>query len=143
MVTRLHTSRLHTPRNHFRRTNMVLYRLIRASVEAGIFCTIFAVGNMVAFGKTFYPETMLADIALDIVAMPRTHLCGMLAFPIGRIYTNVSIPHSYLHSYLSIKNQTSHLLDSYGLFKHAGSAERYFGRTTNGVYLFPLCISRV
>ena len=85
MVTCLYASR--TP---FRQTNTVVYRLIRESAEAGIFCTIFAVGDMIACRKTFFLETMLADIALYIVAMPRTHLAGMLAFPIGCIYTNVS-----------------------------------------------------
>ena len=36
-------------------------------------------------------RTMLADLALYIVAMPQSNLFGMFAFPIGRIYTNVSI----------------------------------------------------
>ena len=134
MVTRLYTSR-----TRFRQTNTVIYRLIRASVETGIFCTIFAMGDMISFRKTSFLETMLANLALYIVAMPRSHLCGMFVFPIGRIYTNVSI----FQSFLSANDETSDLLDSYGLFKHAGEVERYVGRTTSGLFLFPLLISRV
>ena len=130
---------LYTALSPFQQTNTVIYRLMRASIQAGIFCTIFAMGDMISFRKTFFLETMLADLALYIVAMPRTHLCGMFSFPIGRVYTNVSV----FRSYLSTKDETSYLLDTYGLFKQAGSVERYFGRTTNGFFLFPLLISRV
>jgi hypothetical protein len=82
---------------------------------------------------------MLADLALYIVAMPRSNLFGMFAFPIGRIYTNVSI----FQSYLSANDETSHLLDSYGLFKHARSVERYIGRTAVGLFPFPPLITCV
>ena len=116
MVTRLYTSR-----TSFRQTNTVIYRLIRASVQTGIFCTVFAMGDMISFRKTPFLETMHADLVLYIVAMPRNNLFGMFAFPIGRIYTNVSI----FQSFLGAKYETSDLLDSYGLFKHAGSVERY------------------
>ena len=81
---------------------------------------------------------MFTDIASYIVAMPRSNLFGMFAFPIGRIYTNVSI----FQSYLSAKDETYDLLDSYGLFKHTGSVERYLGRTT-GLFLFPPLITWV
>ncbi|KAF8737899.1 hypothetical protein AX14_012270 [Amanita brunnescens Koide BX004] len=66
MVTRLYTSR-----TSYRQTNTVIYRLMRASVQTGIFCTVFAMGDMISF-----------------LAMPQSNLFGMFAFPIGRIYTN-------------------------------------------------------
>jgi hypothetical protein len=130
--------RLYTSRTPVRQTKTVVYRLICASVQTGILCTIFAVGDLIVFRKTFFLETILADLALYVVAWQQTHLCGMFAFPIGRIYTYVSI----FQLHLGAKDKTSDLLDFYGLFKHAGRVERYIGRTTNGLFLFSLLISR-
>ena len=132
-------TRLYTSRTLVRQTNTVVYRLIRASVQTGIFCTIFAVGDLIVFRKTPPLEIMLADLALYIVVWQQTHLCGMFAFPTGRIYSYVSM----FQLHLGAKDKTSDLLDSYGLFKHAGRVERYIGRTTNGLFLFSLLISHV
>ncbi len=45
----------------------------------------------------------------------------MFAFPIGRIYTNVSIPH------LMVGDKTSQLLDSYGQSERTERIERCVG----------------
>lgn len=57
----------------FRRTDSVLNSLIRGSIQTGLFATIFSLGDLITFLKA-----------------PLTNFYGMFAFPIGRIYTNVS-----------------------------------------------------
>src|ERR1700684_4306844 len=112
MVTHLYMSR--TPS---RQTNKVIYRLMRASVQTGVFCTIFAMGDLISFRKTlsweYYSLTQSCAVAL-----PRSYLYGMFAFPIGRIYTNVSTSH------LTVGDKVSQLLDSYGQSERTGRIER-------------------
>lgn len=54
-------------------TDTVLRRLVRTSVQTGLFVTVFSMGDLISF--------LLA---------PNMKLHGMFAIPIGRIYTNVS-----------------------------------------------------
>ncbi|KAK7690074.1 hypothetical protein QCA50_006720 [Cerrena zonata] len=58
-------------RTGFRRTDTVLYRLIRGAVQTGLFAGIFSVADLATF-----------------LTLPETNLYGMFAIPIGRIYTN-------------------------------------------------------
>ena len=60
-------------RTGFRKTDTVLNRLIRGTIQTGLFASIFSMCNLIA-----------------IVILPNTNLYGMFAIPIGRIYTNVS-----------------------------------------------------
>ena len=63
-------------RTGFRKTDTVLNRLIRGTIQTGLFASIFSMCNLIA-----------------IVILPNTNLYGMFAIPIGRIYTNVSAVH--------------------------------------------------
>ena len=56
-----------------RRTDSVLNRLIRGTIQTGLFASIFSLGDLLTF-----------------LTLPDTNLYGMFAIPIGRIYTNVS-----------------------------------------------------
>lgn len=58
-------------RTGFRKTDTVLNRLIRGSIQTGLFAGIFSIGDLVCF-----------------LTVPETNLYGMFAIPIGRIYTN-------------------------------------------------------
>ncbi|TCD68569.1 hypothetical protein EIP91_010494 [Steccherinum ochraceum] len=58
-------------RTGFRKTDTVLYRLIRGAIQTGLFAGIFSLGDLATFLQ--YPDT---------------NLYGMFAIPIGRIYTN-------------------------------------------------------
>ena len=60
-------------RTGFRRTDTVLYRLIRGAIQTGLFAGIFSIADLATF-----------------LTLPETNLYGMFAIPIGRIYTNVS-----------------------------------------------------
>lgn len=61
-------------RTGFRKTDSLLYRVMRGAVQTGLFVTVFALGDMFSFH--FNPET---------------NLYAMFAFPIGRIYSNVRL----------------------------------------------------
>ena len=61
-------------RTGFRKTDTVLNRLIRGAIQAGLFAGIFSMADLITF-----------------VVLPNTNLYGMLAIPIGRIHTNVSV----------------------------------------------------
>lgn len=56
----------------FRKTDSVINRLIRGSIQTGLFVSIFALGDLFTF--TLHGNT---------------NLYAMFAYPIGRIYTNV------------------------------------------------------
>lgn len=56
----------------FRKTDTVINRLIRGSIQTGLFVSIFALGDLFTF-----------------VLHGNTNLYAMFAYPIGRIYTNV------------------------------------------------------
>jgi len=58
-------------RTGFRKTDSVLYRLMRGAIQTGLFAGIFSLGDLATFLQ--YPDT---------------NLYGMFAIPIGRIYTN-------------------------------------------------------
>ena len=60
-------------RTGFRRTDTVLYRLIRGAIQTGLFAGIFSIADLATF-----------------LTLPETNLYGMFAIPIVRIYTNVS-----------------------------------------------------
>ncbi|KAF9448050.1 hypothetical protein P691DRAFT_818260, partial [Macrolepiota fuliginosa MF-IS2] len=49
----------------------VVHRLIGTAIQIGVFCVIFAAGDLISF-----------------VVAPQTHFYGMFAIPLGRIYTN-------------------------------------------------------
>ena len=49
-------------------------RLIRGAIQTGLFAGIFSLGDLITF-----------------VIVPKTELYAMFVFPIGRIYTNVSV----------------------------------------------------
>lgn len=57
----------------FRRTDTILNRLIRGAVQTGLFVSIFALGDLFSF-----------------LLHRNTNLYAMFAYPMGRIYTNVS-----------------------------------------------------
>ncbi|KAF9534189.1 hypothetical protein CPB83DRAFT_321426 [Crepidotus variabilis] len=58
-------------RTGFRKTDTIINRIIRGAVQTGLFCTIFALGDLFSF--------LFAD---------ETYFYAMFAFPLGRIYTN-------------------------------------------------------
>ncbi|KAJ7249625.1 hypothetical protein C8J57DRAFT_1668587 [Mycena rebaudengoi] len=60
----------------FRRTDMVLNRLIRRAIESGMFTSLFALGELFAF-----------RFAVG------TYIIGVFALPIGRIYTHTMMDH--------------------------------------------------
>lgn len=64
---------LWTSRTGYSKTDSVLNRLIRGSIQTGLFASLFSLGDLATFLR--YPDT---------------NLYGMFAIPIGRIYTNVS-----------------------------------------------------
>ena len=61
-------------RTGFRKTDTGLNRLIRGTIQTGLFAGIFSVCCLIAF-----------------VVLPNTTFNAMFAIPIGRIYTNVSV----------------------------------------------------
>ena len=60
-------------RTGFRKTDTIINRLIRGAIQTGLFASIFALADLFSF-----------------VLHGDTNLYAMFAFPIGRIYTNVS-----------------------------------------------------
>lgn len=60
-------------RTGFRKTDSLIYRLIRSAIQTGLFVSIFALGDMFAFHFA-----------------SSTNIYATFAFPIGRIYSNVS-----------------------------------------------------
>lgn len=62
-------------RTGFRRTDTIINRLIRGAIQTGLFASIFAIADLFCF---LYRRD--------------TNLYAMFAYPIGRIYTNVSPP---------------------------------------------------
>ncbi|EIM84074.1 uncharacterized protein STEHIDRAFT_170466 [Stereum hirsutum FP-91666 SS1] len=58
-------------RTGFRKTDSLIFRVMRGAIQTGLFVTIFALGDMFSFHFN-----------------PTTNLYAMFAFPIGRIYTN-------------------------------------------------------
>lgn len=58
----------------FRKTDTVVNRLIRGAIQTGLFASIFALADLFSF-----------------LLHQDTFLYAMFAYPIGRIYTNVSI----------------------------------------------------
>ena len=60
-------------RTGFRRTDTVINRLIRGAIQTGLFSSIFALADLFSF--VLHRDTLLY---------------AMFAYPIGRIYTNVS-----------------------------------------------------
>lgn len=81
-------------RTHFQQMNRVLVRLAAVAIQTGTFCTIFAMGDLFSFRKTFEVEM---EIYCTLTwycragEMPETNLWGVFAFPIGRIYTNAGV----------------------------------------------------
>ena len=61
-------------RGGFRKTDSVINRLIRGAVQTGLFTSLFAISDLITF-----------------LTLPGTDLYAMFGFPIGRIYTNVSV----------------------------------------------------
>ena len=61
-------------RGGFRKTDSIVNRLIRGAIQTGLFAGIFSLGDLITF-----------------VIVPKTELYAMFVFPIGRIYTNVSV----------------------------------------------------
>lgn len=68
------TYALASSRTGFRKTDTIINRIIRGAVQTGLFCSIFALGDLFSF--------LFAD---------DTYFYAMFAFPLGRIYTNVRI----------------------------------------------------
>lgn len=62
---------------------------MHVAIQSGVFCTIFALGALITFRKSFQPLMLLLDISL-IGVTPQSSLFCLFAFPAGRIYTNVS-----------------------------------------------------
>ena len=60
-------------RTGFRRTDTVINRIIRGAVQTGLFVSLFALGDLFSF-----------------LLHRDTNLYAMFAYPMGRIYTNVS-----------------------------------------------------
>lgn len=60
-------------RTGFRKTDTIINRLIRGAVQTGLFASIFALADLFTF-----------------LLHSNTNLYAMFAYPIGRIYTNVS-----------------------------------------------------
>ncbi|EIM84085.1 uncharacterized protein STEHIDRAFT_113280 [Stereum hirsutum FP-91666 SS1] len=58
-------------RTGFRKTDSLIYRVMRGAIQTGLFVSIFALGDMFSFHFN-----------------PSTNLYAMFAYPIGRIYTN-------------------------------------------------------
>jgi len=58
-------------RTGFRKTDTVIYRLIRGAIQTGLFVSIFALADLFSF-----------------LLHRQTNLYAMFAYPIGRIYTN-------------------------------------------------------
>ncbi|KAJ7771197.1 hypothetical protein B0H14DRAFT_2966611, partial [Mycena olivaceomarginata] len=56
----------------FRRTDIIINRLIRGAIQTGLFVSIFALGDLFSF-----------------IFAPHTSFHSMFAYPIGHIYTNV------------------------------------------------------
>lgn len=65
----------------FRKTDHVIHRLMRGSIQTGLFAGIFSMGDLITFTR-----------------WPDTNMYGMFAIPIGRIYTNVSYVRPCRHS---------------------------------------------
>ncbi|KAH8828253.1 hypothetical protein DL96DRAFT_1162707 [Flagelloscypha sp. PMI_526] len=62
---------LSTSRTGFPSTDRLVNRLIKTAIQSGFFCSLFAIGDIIAFATR-----------------PTTSLYGIFAIPIGRIYTN-------------------------------------------------------
>ena len=73
MITVVLTTIFARSKTGIRRTDSVLNRLIRGTIQTGLFASIFSLGDLLTF-----------------LTLPDTNLYGMFAIPIGRIYTNVS-----------------------------------------------------
>jgi hypothetical protein len=61
-------------RTGFRKTDTILNRLIRGAIQTGLLSVIFSAGDLITF-----------------VVFPNTTIYVMLAIPVGRIYSNVSV----------------------------------------------------
>ena len=61
-------------RTGFRKTDTIVNRLIRGAIQTGLFASIFALADLFSF--LLHRDTLLY---------------AMFAYPIGRIYSNVSI----------------------------------------------------
>lgn len=68
------TTVLYRSRTGFHKTDTVIKRLMRGSIQTGVFSSIFSLCDLITF-----------------LAATDSNLYGMFAFPVGRIYTNVSI----------------------------------------------------
>ncbi|KAH8824027.1 hypothetical protein DL96DRAFT_1818725 [Flagelloscypha sp. PMI_526] len=55
----------------FTKTNTIVNRCIRAAIQSGLLCSLFAIGNLLVF-----------------VLRPRTYLYTIFKWPLGRIYSN-------------------------------------------------------
>ncbi|KAF8735717.1 hypothetical protein AX14_001582, partial [Amanita brunnescens Koide BX004] len=71
LITGTMVFRLYMSRTRFRQMNRVLVRLIAATIQTGIFCTIFAMGGLISYR-----------------ALPSSNLFNIFGLPTGRIYTN-------------------------------------------------------
>ncbi|KAK7690033.1 hypothetical protein QCA50_006678 [Cerrena zonata] len=71
MITVVLTTIFARSKTGIRRTDTVLNRLIRGTIQTGLFASIFSLGDLITF-----------------LTLPDTNLYGMFAIPIGRIYTN-------------------------------------------------------
>lgn len=76
------TYSLSRSRTGFRKTDTLINRLIRGAIQTGLFASIFALADLFSF--------TLAGT---------TTLYAMFAYPIGRIYTNVSLLLAYLFTF--------------------------------------------
>lgn len=73
MITGVLTYTLKKARTGFHKTDTIINRLIRGAVQTGLFASIFALCDLFSF-----------------LLRRQTYLYAMFAYPIGRIYTNVS-----------------------------------------------------
>lgn len=56
---------LHKSRTQFHQMNRVLVRLTAVAIQTGTFCTVFAMGDLFAFRKTFEVVMLYTDIVLS------------------------------------------------------------------------------
>jgi hypothetical protein len=77
-ITAVLTFVLARSKTGFRKTDTIINRMIRGAIQTGLFASIFALADLFSF--LLHKDTLLY---------------AMFAYPIGRIYTNVSLSFTF------------------------------------------------
>jgi len=84
---------LYRARNGLLATDTMLKRLIRGSIQTGLFVAIFAMGDLISCGgPMLYSIQEISCSNCWVAVLSTSNLYGMFAIPLGRIYTTVGIP---------------------------------------------------